>query len=244
MAHPQVDLRIHTTPLNESAVSMTMATAVKLDDRDRAGLTPIPLRGRAELRDGAEAEPVAGQPLPASAATDQTVATEADPSLPWTSANTQSSTTTTQPATASTAVATTVDALASDVVSIEVNECRIVVALPGDAEPDPLGDVSPEGSVIQNRRWMTECCWLSVTSQDERPRFPDHQRQDTVEVNGLEWEIYNAGGEDGTEIDAVTSVGPISVTVATQQRFPDRQSEQTPTEPARLMVGTLTIEER
>jgi hypothetical protein len=185
---------------------------------------------------GAEADPVGGQPLPAPTATDRTVGAESDSSLP--------STTSTQPSTTSTTGATTGDALVSDTVSIEVDEYRIVATLPRDAKPDPLGDVAPERSVIQNRRWMTECCWLSVTSQTERPRFPDSQLQDTVDVNGLEWEIYDAGGEDGTEIDAVTSIGAISITVATQQRFPDRQFERTPTELVRSMVDALIVEER
>lgn len=185
---------------------------------------------------GAEADPVGGQPLLAPTATDRPMGAESDTSLP--------STASTQPSTTSTTGATMGDAPVSGTVSIEVDEYRIVATLPRDAEPDPLGDVAPEGSVIQNRRWMTECCWVSVTSQTERPRFPDSQLQGTVDVNGLEWEIYDAGGEDGTEIDAVTSIGAISITVASQQRFPDRQFERTPTELVRSMVDGLTVEER
>ena len=124
------------------------------------------------------------------------------------------------------AVDTTVGAPAVDteVSGIDVDGFRIEVGLPVGAEPDPFGGLEPEGSVLENHRWITECGWLSVTVQSERPRFPANQFRETVEAGGVEWQLHDAGGEDGTQIDATTTIGNISVTVASQDRFPNEES--------------------
>ena len=174
-----------------------------------------------------------------------------DESQPFDSLPTVSAEPTTAPSTqvdaqapTTVAVTTTVSEPGAEAIDIHVEGYRIEVVVPDDAESDPLGNLEPEGSVVANQRWMTECCWLSVTVQNERPRFPDSQLLESVDVNGLEWNLHDAGGEDGTEIDAITTVGDISVTVASQDRFPTEEAAQSSTELVRSVAETALIEER
>jgi hypothetical protein len=51
--------------------------------------------------------------------------------------------------------------------------------------------------VLDSHRWMTDCCWLMLTIQNERPLHPETQLVDAAEVNGLEWAFYDTGSCDG-----------------------------------------------
>jgi hypothetical protein len=84
---------------------------------------------------------------------------------------------------------------------------------------------------------MTDCCWLMLTVQTERPLHPDEQLVGTVDANGLEWELYDTGEEGFLQI-------AVSISIATQQRFEGDKSKPAATDTVRAMVDTLEVRER
>lgn len=128
-------------------------------------------------------------------------------------------------------------------VRIELDRYQIDAVVPVDAGPDPMGEFEQPDFVVDSRRWMTDCCWLMLTVQTERPLHPDDQLVGTVDANGLGWEFYDTGEEGFLQI-AVTTVDGLSISVATQQRFEGDESTPAATETVRAMVDTLEVRER
>jgi hypothetical protein len=128
-------------------------------------------------------------------------------------------------------------------VRIDLDRYQIDGVLPHDAGPDPMGEFTPPDFVIDSRRWMTDCCWLTLTVQSERPLHPDEQLVETVQANGLEWTFYDTGDEGFLQI-AVTAVDDISISIATQQRFDGDESTPEALETVRAMVDTVEVRER
>jgi hypothetical protein len=126
---------------------------------------------------------------------------------------------------------------------IELDRYQIKAVVPADAGPDPMGEFEPPDFVVDSRRWMTDCCWLMLTVQTERPLHPDEQLVGTVDANGLEWELYDTGEEGFLQI-AVTTVDDLSISIATQQRFEGDESKPAATDTVRAMVDTLEVRER
>lgn len=133
--------------------------------------------------------------------------------------------------------------LVGELVRIDLARYQIDSVLPADAGPDPMGEFTRPDFVIDSRRWMTDCCWLMLTVQNERPLHPDEHIVETVQANGLEWTLYDTGDEGFLQI-AVTAVDYISISIATQQRFDGDESTPEASEMIRAMVDALEVRER
>lgn len=189
---------------------------------------------------GAESTPVA---VPASQPLDS-LPTAGSTSLPAGAPSTTATPETTALAGRSTEVAEpTVSTLVGEPVRIDLDRYEIDGILPVDAGPDPMGEFTPPDFVVESRRWMTDCCWLMLTVQNERPLHPDEHSLGTVQANGLEWTLYDTGDEGFLQI-AITTVNDISISIATQQRFQGDESAPEASEMVRSMVDSLKVRER
>lgn len=90
---------------------------------------------------------------------------------------------------------------------------------------------------------MTDCCWLSLTVQDERPLHPDDQLVETIRSGDLEWTLYDSGDEGYLQI-AVTTVNELSISIATQQRYEGDESTPAASQMIREMVENLEVKDR
>jgi hypothetical protein len=189
------------------------------------GTEPTPVAGPASRP--VDPLPTVGSTSPADAAPSATLAPE--------------TTTVSEP---STTLAEPIDtAPVGEPVRIDLDRYQIDAVLPVDAGPDPMGEFTRSDFVIDSRRWMTHCCWLMLTVQNERPLHPDEQLVGTVQANGLEWTLYDTGDEGFVQI-AVTTVNDISISIATQQRFDGDESTPEASEMIRAMLDTLDVRER
>lgn len=126
---------------------------------------------------------------------------------------------------------------------IDVDGYKIEAVVPADAGPDPLDDgQEPAGFVLDDNRWMTDCCWLVLTVQDQRPLYPDKQMTGSAQVNGLEWTFYDTAEEGSIQV-AITTVDTISVSVGAQERFPGDEAHARAAETVRSMVDTIKVEQ-
>lgn len=126
---------------------------------------------------------------------------------------------------------------------IDVDRYQIDLVLPVDAGPDPMGEFTPPDFVIDSRRWMTDCCWLSLTVQNEPPLYPDEQLVETIRANDLEWTLFDTG-EEGFLQSAVTTVNDISISIATQQRFSGNESTPEASQMVRALVESLRVRDQ
>ena len=59
-------------------------------------------------------------------------------------------------------------------------------------------------------------CFLVVALQNLEPPMAAWELTDSFEANGIQWEIYDEGPEDGTQLTARGTVKPITVLVSVQ----------------------------
>lgn len=124
--------------------------------------------------------------------------------------------------------------------TVEVNGSLITLALPSDARPDPVHAAPSGGSVLAAERWMTDCCWLSIVTQNQRPLFAESMRIGAIDIGQMNWELYDLSKEGFSAFEAVTTTNEFSASISAQVRFP----EETPNESARDLVRSVveTIE--
>lgn len=112
---------------------------------------------------------------------------------------------------------------------------------PASTGSDPLATRTPSNVVGYGQWLVADCCRLKLVLQDFRPPIPRTQLLETVRASDLSWDVYDIGPEDGTMIHAVTTVGGLTITVATQALFPGEPAARSPRDVVDEVIGTLSV---
>jgi len=135
---------------------------------------------------------------------------------------------------------------AADLQTFDVQGYVATFELPADVGPDPLDRGMAPDFVLETKSWVAGdgCCWLISTIQDVRPLYPGEDLIASIETESLTWELYDSGPLDGTQVAAITTVGDISMLIASQDRFPDEGGKQSAEQLVRSFLGTVRIESK
>jgi len=119
--------------------------------------------------------------------------------------------------------ATTSAAPASDEsATIETEFGAVSYTVPAGSYADPRPPTPMPDFVLGQGRWVVpDCCHVFVTLQSIEPPYPDEELVDTFVANGIEWNVYDTGPQNGTITTARATDGPITVLVVAQGLFTD-----------------------
>ena len=94
---------------------------------------------------------------------------------------------------------------------------RVSYTLPLTSTADPTRFGPPPDYAVGAARWIVpDCCFLIVDLENLEPPMAPWELTDSFEANGIQWEIYDEGPEDGTQLVARGTAKPITVLVSVQ----------------------------
>lgn len=134
------------------------------------------------------------------------------------------------------------DSVADDHFTLVIDSNIVTLSLPHDAQPDAINVLRPGAPVLGVERWMTECCWLSLVVQNQRPRFEDSALAETFGGVGLDWDLYSIEREDFAASEAVAATDAIAISISAQVRFPGEAPVERAAELVRAVAQTVRLE--
>ncbi len=133
------------------------------------------------------------------------------------SVSTESPTTSASPQVEPDPTTTATLAPAGEAAVIESELGRVSYTLPLASTADPRPDEPLPEFVVGSARWIVpDCCLLIVVLQNLEPPMAAWELTDSFEANGIQWELYDTGPQDGTLIIARGTAQPITVLVTAQ----------------------------
>ena len=102
------------------------------------------------------------------------------------------------------------------VIETDLGQVRYTLPPASTADPRPVNP-PPEFVIGSDRRLVENCCALNVVVQNLEPPMATAELADSFEANGIQWETYDTGPQDGTELIARGTLGPITVLVSAQR---------------------------
>ncbi len=106
---------------------------------------------------------------------------------------------------------------AGEAAVIESELGRVSYTLPPGSSADPRPENSAPEFVVGSARWIVpDCCTLIVVLQNLEPPMATWEMTDSFEANGIQWELYDTGPRDGTQLIARGTAKPITVLVTAQ----------------------------
>ncbi|MFN8022083.1 MAG: hypothetical protein U0Q03_11200 [Acidimicrobiales bacterium] len=133
------------------------------------------------------------------------------------SVSTESATTSASPQAEPDPTTTATLAPAGEAAVIESELGRVSYTLPLASTADPRPEEPLPEFVVGAARWIVpDCCLLIVVLQNLEPPMAAWEMTDNFEANGIQWELYDTGPQDGTLIIARGTAKPITVLVTAQ----------------------------